>query len=1261
MMAKLYVMGDWIGPGEERTANFLKDNLPDNFYVIAGRKLPGKLRTDVDLIVIGINAIFVLEEKSWGPYVEVGDVYWKSNNHERKTPMDGVTHKAKEVAGLLTVRIPDYRTHVSRQRIVTGGVIMSHQDLVLVTNRYGDPAELIMKLTSSAAEIKRLDSLRQTKLNLVRDSVLKVLTELPSRDAAVTIIDPYIELRKDLPIGKIQTFIGVHKITNQEVLLRCYPRSEWGDGDPKQFFLREVDALQRVEGMGRTWASQPPIIDEARDWFVVPIVSAKNVRNLADSIRNDDPQRITGVLPSETVLTVLEDAFTALGTLKQQLLLHRIICPERIWLDVGMRVKFSDLYLARIDGNDSIILWAESDPISEKYRAPEVGDTLVVASHESDVFSLALSLAVWVKGDLKADLESVRNWLSGEGELGHILLGCLSDQPSERPSATEGAMLVKALREKDRSPADETFIEELIEPDALIASRYRIIRKLGEGGSAVSWLADDSHRGCYVVLKHLKSDAVAKDSMKEFRVAAKINLRGCARVWDINPVPPPGIIVHEYIEGQSLKERTFVEPLDTDTARLVSLEILDVLQELHALDIVHADLNAGNIIVSDDWSPTLIDFGLASAIGSIPRGFTPSTAAPEVRQKQPLSVQADLYSLASTILLLMLGRPLTTGPSTLEDGALYKPNGLTLAEKSQWQPDGIALIEALFEALASDPAERPESAEAFADKIKRARGVPEPSPKADPSVVNPVVNELRSQYRGSRLGNANNRGLDTAFAVATYVPTDLDTVLVPAIINGELDLVCLTGNPGDGKTSFLVALRNKLLEVGGRIVEDDEAGWIIENNGRTFTSVYDASESHENLSSDELVHKALKPMLSGNNHTALLAINDGRLLQFFTDFTHEFEELASEVKSQINEKKSQNQRIQIIDLKARALSDFQGMGLAQEIISSFTNPKLWETCNSCIAQSVCPIYTNVDFLRNQASKSIAELVLTSHLRRRRRATIRDFRSALAYVITGDLSCDEIKDASKEGQDIRMGTLSMLQDLVFDGGSADYLVQEWSDLDPARIIAPLAERLLRESPLTRDHMRNEPARVLQDMRSLFLRREESDSEYFEELRSYRYFDEYVEALQSASKEFSDRLLLGMSRMIGAPGFSGKGLGIGEKQIGGLWSVIKVIPNHEFSIVIADHSSKYIESIPDSIVLKHTRGPEIVLTLDSAEMILRCADGEILGDVDSEAVKREVASYAQKLLRRRVQEVIVVDPSGVPEKISLDNGKLIRGPK
>lgn len=72
-MAQLTVMGDYQGPGEQKTAETLARDLPDAWHVIAGRKLSGPTRDDLDLVVVGERAIFVLEEKSW-PEVRLGRV-----------------------------------------------------------------------------------------------------------------------------------------------------------------------------------------------------------------------------------------------------------------------------------------------------------------------------------------------------------------------------------------------------------------------------------------------------------------------------------------------------------------------------------------------------------------------------------------------------------------------------------------------------------------------------------------------------------------------------------------------------------------------------------------------------------------------------------------------------------------------------------------------------------------------------------------------------------------------------------------------------------------------------------------------------------------------------------------------------------------------------------------------------------------------------------------------------------------------------------
>src|SRR5690606_27372449 len=110
-------------------------------------------------------------------------------------------------------------------------------------------------------------------------------------------------------------------------------------------------------------------------------------------------------------------------------------------------------------------------------------------------------------------------------------------------------------------------------------------------------------------------------------------------------------------------------------------------------------------------------------------------------------------------------------------------------------------------------------------------------------VVNPTVDALRGLYRHSAVGNAGNRGLDDEFARDTYATTRLDAELLPAIVAGQLDVVVLSGNPGDGKTSFLVRVGAALVRAGATSVHEDAAGWTKRLGGRTFVAVYDASES----------------------------------------------------------------------------------------------------------------------------------------------------------------------------------------------------------------------------------------------------------------------------------------------------------------------------------------------------------------------------------------------------------------------------------
>lgn len=1258
-------MGPWIGPGEERTARFLEQNLPADWEVIASRKLPGEDRSEIDLIVVGNNLIFVIEEKAWGPTVVIGDERWWVGDNERRSPLNSTAHKARVLASLLKDRIAAFRNHVYSQRVVKPVVILSHQRITLTTTKQASPSEIILALTQSATELQKLDSSSASDLRLARDSVVTVLKDLGGRDTRVRRLGAYRVLADQPNIGKILCFLGEHEDTGEEVYLRCFPESGWGDGDPSDFFRRETRALARLADENRTWRFHPPFQEEERSWFVVPVIPPRDRRNLAESLTQEDPIRPNGLLPDEIARVVISDAFRGLTEVHEKQLLHRILCPERIWLGQGMRAYFSDFYLARIEGDATVIYWAQEDELSAPFRAPECADSLVAATTASDVFSLALTLSRWWSGDLTTSIVELQEWLAGHGPLGAVLAKCLDDVPANRPSALQAATELTLIADEERSKilrvaSLENPVE--FESGTKIANRYELRRKLGEGGIATSWLAYDDQREMDVVIKQLRSSEIANLARQEFNAAFEINDRRCARVWDILDSPEPGVLVHQYIEGESLRQRMQTASFSTDSIRKIAVGTLEILETLHEQGKVHGDLSPGNIVIDDDSTPFLIDFGLMARIGERPLGGTPSTMAPELFQGRPVTAQCDIYSLACTLIQAMLGRAPYLGlpeSGSLRDSTL---SPLTEAERAQWGPEGVALLSALFRGAEPDPASRPLTARQFADDVRVARGDIGPVPLDWTRKINPTVSSLRTQYRGSRIGNAGNRGLDDAFAIETYVPTRLDSSLLPAVLQGSLDVVLLTGNPGDGKTSFLVAIKQGLIDSGGIVERDDESGWFISWQGRTYAAVYDASESHDGMSSDDLVHAALRPLEEGK-HTALLAVNDGRLLQFFTDYQHEYPDLARDVRRRMDGKDSENDRVALVDLKQRALAEYDGSGLALQIADTFTQPRLWEVCQECESQNVCPILKNVETLRGAARDGVGELVLTSHLRRRRRATVRDVRSALAWMITADLSCEQVHEAASEGRDLSRGESALLPDLVFSHDSGDYLIAEWAELDPASVVAPIVERAVRSEWRVPGSMFEDRVAIDRTLRLAFLEGEGGNMAVRRELRTYRYLDEYLAMVQDPREAARDRILLGLSRIAGAPGFSGHGLAVGERSRSGNWAVLKQIDANEFVLDAGGRANPYIESVPDRLRLIHkgTSGVGVAnlpLTLDTAELILRAADGEILGDAESEALRQEVEAFAAKLRRQLADAALVVDPAGVAERVVRRDGALER---
>ncbi|WP_162529664.1 protein kinase domain-containing protein [Nocardioides caldifontis] len=1241
-MADLRVKGEYVGPGEQRTAEHLAETLPEDWVIFAGRKLPGPNRDDADLVIVGKSLVFVIEEKAWGPTVVVDDNNWYVGSDARPNPLNRVGQVARIVAGTLKQRANGYRNLGSAHRVVPA-VVLSHPKLQILRGHNHDEREHIWALSEAADAILALDErFPGSGLGVARRPVIAYLDDLPKPDGKPTLGGYTLDSRV-ASAGREQAWSATDS-TGERLVLKCYPSAAFGaHGDPEEFLRREYVAVNRVADLGRTWRAFPPFKDDTGSLFVVPVVPPRGGMTLRASVQDGVPERRDGRLDDQIARAVTIDAFRALQDIHDAGLVHRALHPKRVWLHQKRRVMFSDLNFARVVGDESIALWADDGDMSEDYRAPECAPSLALANSRSDVFSLALCLGYWLLGRDVMELthEELGRAVATTYPWAEPMLRALSGASKDRPHAGE---LADELVAPTPSPEPIPTPLGVFEEGGLIADRYEIVRKLGSGGFATSWKVYDRQRELPMVLKQFHED-VPDNVRAEFQSAHGLHYDYCGSVYDIHVNEAPHYLVSEYVEGESLADEG--QAFAVEQLRDIAVCILKALDYIHNRDRVHGDVTPSNVIVSPDGSSAkLIDFGLMVRAGKRPAGQTPRFAAPELSDGEPATVSSDLFGFAATMAYAMLGRPVSSTASGSFE--LIPP---TLAEREAWGHGGTRLLETFLMAAKLAPVDRPRSAAELLDLVRSTRIASEPDTPSDGEDtfrVNPNVAAIRRLYRASSIGNAGNRGLDDEFALATYVPTRLDQNLVPRVLAGDLDVVLLSGNPGDGKTSLLVQLGQLLRDRGAEALHSDDAGWVLRLRDRTFHAVFDASEAHGSLSSDELVKQALEPVrtLSDGPATALIAVNDGRLHQFFEDNSDIYEDWWFEIQDQIAGRDPGTSRVVLVDLKRRSLASTDATGLSDRALASLVRPELWDTCSSCAARTACPILVNRDRLSGPGAGAFSELMLISHLRRRRRATFRDVRSAAAWVITGDRDCAEVHELVRQGRNASLMSDALAHDLAFATDSNDYLINEWSDLDPALVPNPSVDRARRQSS-TADgtaFLRSSESAA----RSIYFGERVADDITRSDVRVYRYLSEFVRMLHGNDPIATrDRLLLGISRLLGAPGYRSSGLAFGVGAGDSNWAILHAIESEAFTVHVADSTHPFVETMPDLLELRHESGASkhtLRLNLDTAEMILRAADGELVDDPASDAIRQEIDAFVGQLSRHPSKAAHIVDSSG-----------------
>ncbi len=255
----------------------------------------------------------------------------------------------------------------------------------------------------------------------------------------------------------------------------------------------------------------------------------------------------------------------------------------------------------------------------------------------------------------------------------------------------------------------------------ILDSRYRLLQRIGSGGMADVWLAEDTHLQRRVALKVLhRRFAQDREFVERFRreaeAAAGLQHPNIVAVYDRGEVEGTYYIAMQFLEGHSLKE-LIDAGLSPEHAVLLIRQVLEAAGFAHRHGIVHRDLKPQNVIVDAAGKATVTDFGIARAgaseitqTGSVMG--TPHYLSPEQAQGMDVTAVSDLYSVGVILYEALTGRVPFEADSAV--AIAMKQVSQAPQRPSSINPQVSPALDAVvMRALEKDPGQRFQSAGAF--------------------------------------------------------------------------------------------------------------------------------------------------------------------------------------------------------------------------------------------------------------------------------------------------------------------------------------------------------------------------------------------------------------------------------------------------------------------------------------------------------------------------------------------------------------------
>jgi serine/threonine protein kinase len=288
---------------------------------------------------------------------------------------------------------------------------------------------------------------------------------------------------------------------------------------------------------------------------------------------------------------------------------------------------------------------------------------------------------------------------------------------------------LRTFEKDDRQPAihGDAEVATVSRAQSLLGHRHRVIRKVGEGSAGEVFQAVDTVLERLVAIKFLrqKSPANASDSetWREARLMSQLNHPNIAQVHEIGEVNNQRFIIMEWVNGLPLTDAW--KGLQLEQRLRIYLSVLDAVAAAHRRGIVHRDIKPWNILVTSDFKPKVLDFGIAveaHSLENVERGLyrgTPAYSAPE-QVSPPVKVYPATDVFALGILLYELLTDALPFPQT-EPKELFEAirNDYPELPSAVQEKVPIPLQNICLKALEKEPHKRYSDAQSLSDDINR--------------------------------------------------------------------------------------------------------------------------------------------------------------------------------------------------------------------------------------------------------------------------------------------------------------------------------------------------------------------------------------------------------------------------------------------------------------------------------------------------------------------------------------------------------------